>query len=360
MKFIHAADFHLDSSFSALSPEKARERRRESRELIDRLCALVREEQADVLLLAGDLVDARHVYRETAETLARTFAGISARVFIAPGNHDYYEEGCMYDRVRWPDNVHIFKSRAMESVELKELNTVICGTAFTSPERLDRPLEGFSVPADGRCHIVLCHGDAGVKESGYGAITKADIAACGADYLALGHIHTASEPIGVGRTVYAYPGVPEGRGFDETGEKGVLIGTIEKGDLSLTFRPLAMRRYMTVSADVTETPAFAAAEAALKGLEKDIVRLTFTGQCGENICLPALYERLEGYAYALELRDETETVKDIWERRGEDSLRGIFLREMERKLNEASSPEESRRIRSALRFGLAALDGRDI
>ena len=33
LKFIHAADFHLDSAFAALPPEKAAERRREQREL---------------------------------------------------------------------------------------------------------------------------------------------------------------------------------------------------------------------------------------------------------------------------------------------------------------------------------------
>ncbi len=36
-KIIHAADFHLDSAFGGLPVEKARERRRESRDLLRRL-----------------------------------------------------------------------------------------------------------------------------------------------------------------------------------------------------------------------------------------------------------------------------------------------------------------------------------
>ena len=36
-KIIHGADFHLDSAFAGLPPEKARQRRRESRELLDAL-----------------------------------------------------------------------------------------------------------------------------------------------------------------------------------------------------------------------------------------------------------------------------------------------------------------------------------
>ena len=37
LKFIHAADFHLDSSFGALTAQQAAQRRRESRELAFRL-----------------------------------------------------------------------------------------------------------------------------------------------------------------------------------------------------------------------------------------------------------------------------------------------------------------------------------
>ena len=57
VRIIHAADFHLDSAFSGLPPEKARQRRRESREILDRLTALARERQADLVLLSGDLFD---------------------------------------------------------------------------------------------------------------------------------------------------------------------------------------------------------------------------------------------------------------------------------------------------------------
>ena len=56
-KIIHGADFHLDSAFAGLPPEKARQRRRESRQLLDALAELVRRERADLVLLSGDLFD---------------------------------------------------------------------------------------------------------------------------------------------------------------------------------------------------------------------------------------------------------------------------------------------------------------
>ena len=39
IKFLHAADFHLDAAFSSLSPEQGRERRREQREALKELAA---------------------------------------------------------------------------------------------------------------------------------------------------------------------------------------------------------------------------------------------------------------------------------------------------------------------------------
>ena len=45
-KIVHAADFHLDSAFGGLPTEKARERRREARDLVYRLSYLVLAERA--------------------------------------------------------------------------------------------------------------------------------------------------------------------------------------------------------------------------------------------------------------------------------------------------------------------------
>ena len=70
-KIIHAADLHLDSAFGGLGPEKARERRRESRDLVDRLAELAVREGAETVLLSGDLFDGERVYPETLERLLR-------------------------------------------------------------------------------------------------------------------------------------------------------------------------------------------------------------------------------------------------------------------------------------------------
>ena len=55
-----------------------------------------------------------------------------------------------------------------------------------------------------------------------------------------------------GETWWAYPGCPEGRGFDETGDKGCLWIELDAGGgAEAQFLPLAARRYQVLEADVT-------------------------------------------------------------------------------------------------------------
>ena len=42
VRIIHGADFHLDSPFAGLSPQRAVQRRQEQRELLERLAELWR------------------------------------------------------------------------------------------------------------------------------------------------------------------------------------------------------------------------------------------------------------------------------------------------------------------------------
>ena len=73
----------------------------------------------------------------------------------------------------------------------------------------------------------------------------------------------------------------------------------------------------------------------------------------------ALQEALADRFYALEIRDCTRMAEDVWRRAEEDSLRGLFLRELREKLTGADEAQQ-RRITQATRFGLAALDHRDL
>lgn len=357
VKILHSADFHLDSAFSALSESRARQRRQECRQLTGRLVDFANEKSVELLLLSGDLFDARRVYAQTAEELARALSRFCGEVVIAPGNHDPYTHHSPYAREKWPENVHIFTQDTLEKLEFPQYNCVVYGAAFTAAESGELQLPDLS--DDGRTVLLVLHGEVGVQGSRYRTISTDALARSGADYAALGHIHQYSGVQRAGNTAYAYPGCPEGRGFDELGEKGVLLGTVDKGKADLQFVPFANRRYEQIEVDVTDGDIFEAVSAALAGQKENIVRVILRGETEEEPDLRRLQQQLEGSAWELELRDKTRRREDLWQHCGEDTLRGLFLGELR---GQYDSADDERRavIEQAVRFGLAAMDDREL
>ena len=352
LKIIHGADFHLDSPFSGLTPKRAAQRRGEQRELLERLAELARKKGAGLVLLAGDLLDSERVFPETALALSKALASIPCPVFIAPGNHDPYTDRSIWTALNWPDNVHIFRSRGLERVDLP--GCTLWGRAFTGAHQETSPLEGLAVPGDGKLHLAVLHGCVG-ERNGYGPISPAEIAASGLDYLALGHIHQGSGLNKEGNTFWAYPGCPEGRGFDELGDKGVLYVEAEPGQVKSQFVSLAKRRYEIITADITGPAGpLAAILEALPGRTSDLIcRLILTGE-GPAPDLVNLEQTLAPEFYGLTLVDRTRLPRDLWARREEDTLTGLFLRTMWEK---CQAEPDNQALQLAARYGLAALEG---
>ena len=231
------------------------------------------------------------------------------------------------------------------------LNCVVHGCAFTAPLREDEPLAGFSAPQDGMMHLLCLHGEVGLAGR-YGPIPPGTLARSGAAYAALGHIHACSGLQQAGGTAWAYCGCPEGRGFDECGEKGALLVELAPGAApTARFLPLSRRQYRIVETDWTE---FDRALAALPA--EDLVRIVLTGACGRAPDLAALTRQTEARCFYAEVRDATTLPADLWARAEEDDLTGLFLREMRRRLD-AADPADRPGILLAARFGLAALEG---
>jgi DNA repair exonuclease SbcCD nuclease subunit len=355
LKIIHAADFHLDSPFAALSEEQAVLRRKEQRQLLSELAAAAAG--ADLVLLPGDLLDSGVCHAETVEALEEFLNSLPGEVFAAPGNHDYYAPESPWARMKLRENVHVFTDARPEAVELPQLGVTVWGSAFTGPRSVGR-LRAFRAPEEG-LQLMLLHGDVG-GGAGYGPITEEEIAASGLRYLALGHIHACSGLRRSGDTFWAYPGCLMGRGFDETGEKGCLSVSLDEHGCRAEFRPLPGRRYELLRVDVTGAESLlSAVEAALPpDAGKHIFRVLLGGQWPEKPRPEALEAALAERCFRLEVRDETRLLRDIWLEAGEDTLRGNFLRVLKKKYDAA--PEEARAgITLAARFGLAALDYRE-
>ena len=358
IRILHAADLHLDSPFQALGREKAAQRRAEQWGMLARLGELAKEQRADMVLLAGDLFDADSPFSETARMLEQVLPAMEVPVFIAPGNHDWYGPRSPWIRLELGENVHVFSGEDIQCVELPELNARVWGAAFTSRHR-EPPLAGFSPEKKGDTiiDIMVLHGEVGDPASPYGAITEQQLAHSGMDYVALGHNHTYSGLRRAGDTFYAWPGCPEGRGFDETGEKGVVLAEVEKGACRARFLPLGGRRYEELTVDVTGGADPSAVMGAVdRDPSRDVYRITLTGTAAEPPDMTGLKNALEGKFFALELRDETRLPRDVWEGREAVSLRGLYLDKLWQQYQAAQSDEERQTIELAARYGLAAME----
>lgn len=349
---LHAADLHLDSPFAGLSPELAARRRGEQRLLLEDLADLARKETVELVLLSGDILDSEHVYRTTAQALVQTLGEIPCPVFLAPGNHDPYTPYSLYATLSWPENVHIFSDH-VERIDLPEQNCAVYGYGFSSSALETSPLEGFRVEDPNVINLMCLHADL-APNSPYGPITEAQIAQSGLTYLALGHIHKGSGLRRTGESWWAYPGCPQGRGFDETGEKGVLLVRAEPGRVSADFVPLCRHRYEGLTIDLTGKDPAAALRAELPAPSPNLAcRVELTGEC-EGLDLPALRARFEGGYAALRLKDRTRLPQNLWARRGEDNLTGALLQTLWQDLQ---ADPDNERLRLAARFALAALEG---
>lgn len=248
IKMIHTGDLHLGFSYSGLK-EKSAERQRDNFETFLYITSLCQSRNIDILLIAGDLFDTPKPDRELLKAVRKAFSDITdTLVVISPGNHDYYEIDGIYDDIEaWSDNVYIFHGE-MDCFEfnIRDVNVRIYGAAFTGQYQRESLMKQRRLNGDSVVSIGLFHGELGStgSASGYNRITVGQIEENRFSYLALGHLHSTEGIFYAGRVPYAYCGSPEGHGFDETGEKGIYLGSISGEECNMEFLRTCRRQYV--------------------------------------------------------------------------------------------------------------------
>lgn len=366
MKILHTADIHLDSAFCASSPSEAAARRERQRDVLRKIFSVAKSENCDIMLIAGDLFDTSFVTPETRELCISLFSDFGKPVVIAPGNHDPYVDGSFYKSSELPENVYVFTSRALQYFDFPDEGITVAGFAFTSAALPQDPLEGEVPLRQNEGKFVLCaHTELDALATRYAPISRADIERYGFDYAALGHVHNVpviSENI-------RYCGFPEGRSFDEHGDGGVLLVTLDgEGGLAVERRIISEQRYITESLSVSEFSTSADIELAVRNEIKRLsegggrtsLRLELVGFVHAD-GLPDLEalarEKYEGIG-TLEITDGTLLLPDKNFLEKDTTLRGELYRCLKGSLTSDSDAERKLAVR-ALKIGLAAIDGRD-
>jgi len=374
IKILHCADLHLGSAFTnAENISIAEMRKNELHSAFANLMMFARTNQADMLLISGDLFDSKVVSKDVIDLVLREFsASPKLKIIISPGNHDPFTTDSVYAKVTFPKNVYIFSSESLERIDFDDLNVTVYGYAFRTPRMLNNP---FSDPFEvdrRRINIICGHGDTSSPASEYCPVTKADIINSRVDFIALGHIHNLCGIEKIENTYVGYPGCLDGKGFDETGEKGALFIKLDKQDgeakLDYKFVRLSHRRY---EIEVINATGIVDKETLIKKIKgiiatKDydkttMLRLIIEGSVPSDLNVEdiASNKSLTEKVASLEVKNRTTPQLDIEDLMRDPTIRGAFFEALKPML-EDESKEKRELAERALRYGLAALNGNNI
>lgn len=283
MRFLHAADLHIDSPLRGLNRFEGApvtRLRGATRQALIRLVDLAIDEKVDFVLIAGDLYDRDwqdfHTGLFVREQMVR-LGRAGVRVFVVQGNHD--AQGVISRQLPWPDNVKVFSSRSAETVQLDDLRVAIHGHSFPDREVPEDLVPGYPMAMPGYLNIGLLHTSlTGAEGHDTYAPTSLDtLRSKGYDYWALGHVHARQVVCDEPRVVY--PGNLQGRHARETGPKGCELVSVVGGKLDATFVPLDVVRWHQI--DVMLNPSHSL--DALPQLVGEALRAAVASASGERL-----------------------------------------------------------------------------
>ena len=288
MKFLHAADIHLDSPLTGLL---AREDLPESvirhctRRAFAAMIDLALEEDVAFIVIAGDLYDGDWKDFSTGLFFAEQIRRFGRPCFLLRGNHD--ARSLITRHLKLPGNVREFSSRTCETFQLAELGVALHGHSFPNravPEDLSA---GYRDRVEGMLNIGVLHTsaeDPGDHET-YAPCSVASLMLKGYDYWALGHIH--ARQVLSQHPWIVFPGNVQGRNPKESGAKGCTLVTVEDRTITaVDHRAVDVLRWTTVEVDAEDSDSVSltgrigtSVRAAIAGADDRPVfaRLVLTG-----------------------------------------------------------------------------------
>lgn len=240
MRFIHAADIHLDSPLTGLSAYQdapANLLRTATRDAFENLVNEAIAEKVDFMVIAGDLYDGNWKDFNTGIFFMRQMGRLKLAaipVYLLFGNHDAESE--MTKKLSLPDNVHCFPSGRAATFELPELRVALHGRSFKEAATLENMAVNYPKPVSGWLNIGVLHTalEGGSVHANYAPCSIAELEARSYQYWALGHVH--EHRVWRGTSTIAYPGNLQGRHIREAGPRGALLVTAEGTEIQLVER----------------------------------------------------------------------------------------------------------------------------
>ncbi|MCU6761789.1 Nuclease sbcCD subunit D [uncultured Roseburia sp.] len=242
MKFIQIADVHLGVKPDAGKPWS--ERRAE--DIWSSFAGVVRlaaKEEADLLLIAGDLFHRQPLKRELKEVAALFGELKNTQIVLAAGNHDYMHPKSYYRSFVWPEHVHFIAGEDLEPVYLSSLDVTVWGSSYWGPE--DKRHIYQTGKLDGRgLQILLGHGG----DEKHHPFTLTELQEAGYDYAAFGHIHI---PQKLKDHKVIMSGSLEPTDCNDFGPHGYWMGELYKDSCQVQFYPVKNCEYVKTTVEIT-------------------------------------------------------------------------------------------------------------
>ncbi|MEW8957160.1 exonuclease SbcCD subunit D [Clostridium sp.] len=374
VKILHCGDLHFDTPFKEGDNDFSEKRKEDLRETFSNILNKSLEEKVDLVLIAGDFFDNMTLTKTTLNFIQRKLEEVKPlKIFISPGNHDPFNEKSLYSLINWPSNVHIFKEE-IEKVYIDELNVNIFGIGFKETHVKESLLKGFNDKYDLKnskeINLMVIHGEIakGEEINNYNPITFKEIGDSNLNYIALGHRHSFSKIQREKNTYYSYSGNPEGRGFHETGDKGVVIGNVYKDYVDLKFLPLCKRRYEILDVNIEGAKDYETIESLiLKEVSnedrlKNLYRIILKGELKDDFIInkDLLEEKLSSKFYYVKVQDKTILSIDYESLSKEISIKGIYARRMLDLIKKEEDSLKRHKLYEALKIGIQSLTEREV
>jgi DNA repair exonuclease SbcCD nuclease subunit len=270
VRFIHAADFHLDAPFKGVDATDDRVRRALVESTYRALEAVISEcieRQVDFLVIAGDAYNSRDKSVRAQFAFQRAMqrlADAEIPVYIVWGNHDPADGWSA--GITLPETVHVFSAKKVERVvfERDGATCAIYGRSYRKAAEMENLAVSFvRDPAD-TLAIGVLHANVGGRREydDYAPCSADDLKAARMDYWALGHIHKP-EQLFTGAVTAAYSGCTQGLDPTQTGARGCWEVSLDDSGARATFVPTAAVLWDVRTVDVSDAVGIQDVHAAL-------------------------------------------------------------------------------------------------
>jgi DNA repair protein SbcD/Mre11 len=285
---------------------------------------------------------------------------------MVAGNHDPLRRGGPYERVQWPENVHLLPAeRGLQKQEVGPVS--IWGMSWGASPLTSDALSQFTAPSEGT-HLLLLHGtvsSAAFQDDAHCRFSADSVRDAGFALCLAGHLHAG----GLRDSIVLYPGSPEPLAWDEAGQHAAAIIELDDGAApQIQLIDVNERRYVEIRVDCAGATSSADIEQALTQ-----AIATFAGS-REGLCLRAVLHgrvepdcRIDTAALRdpdrgltqLELRDETQTAFDIEMLAEQPTAIGAFVTSLQKQIQDSEDAQQPR-LQLALDLGLRAMHGDDL